>query len=139
GPAPRADSPTALRSMQSDLIFASTRLYFDNVSAESGGGTLRLAGSVNYAEKPLRYDVNVRSDRVRIRYPEGMSWLAGGTLRLTGTPTAAVLSGRVMIERVTLAQGLQVAGMLVSAKEGITGPSTASPYLRNLQFDVEAL
>src|SRR5436853_2674390 len=68
-----------------------------------------------------------------------MSWLAGGTLRLTGTPAAAVLSGRVTIERVTLTQGLQVAGMLVSAKEGITAPATSSSYLRNLQFDVEAL
>jgi translocation and assembly module TamB len=134
-----ADFPAGLSAMQGDLVFDATRLYFENVSAESGGGTLHFTGSVNYAETPLRYDINVRSDRVRIRYPEGMSWLAGGTLRLTGTLTAAVLSGRVMIERVTLTQGLQVAGMLVSAKEGITGPSTTSPYLRNLQFDVEAL
>ena len=134
-----ADFPAGLSAVQGDLVFDATRLYFENVSAESGGGTLHLSGSVNYAESPLRYDINVRSDRVRIRYPEGMSWLAGGTLRLTGTLSAAVLSGRVMIERVTLTQGLQVAGMLVSAKEGITGPSTTSPYLRNLQFDVEAL
>jgi translocation and assembly module TamB len=134
-----ADFPAGLSAVQGDLVFDATRLYFENVSAQSGGGTLHLTGSVNYAETPLRYDFNVRSERVRIRYPEGMSWLAGGTLRLTGTPTSAVLSGRVMIERVTLAQGLQVAGMLVSAKEGITGPSTASSYLRNLQFDVEAV
>ena len=133
-----ADFPAGLSAVQGDLVFDATRLYFENMSAQSGGGTLHLAGSVNYAETPLRYDINVRSDRVRIRYPEGMSWLAGGTLRLTGTPTSAVLSGRVMIERVTLTQGLQVAGMLVSAKEGISGPSTASSYLRNLQFDVEA-
>jgi len=106
---------------------------------ESGGGSLHLTGSVNYAEPPLRYDINVRSDRVRIRYPEGMSWLAGGTLRLTGTTSNAVLSGRVIVERVTLTEGLQVAGMLVSAKEGITGPVTTSSYLRNLQFDVEGL
>src|SRR5262252_4056872 len=139
GSARAADFPAGLSAMQGDLVFDATRLYFENVSAESGGGTLHFAGSVNYAETPLRYDINVRSDRVRIRYPEGMSWLAGGTLRLTGSPSSAALSGRVMIERVTLAQGLQVAGMLVSAKEGITGPSTASPYLRNLQFDVEAL
>ncbi len=134
-----ADFPAGLSAVQGDLVFDATRLYFENVSAESGGGTLHLSGSVSYAESPLRYDINVRSERVRIRYPEGMSWLAGGTLRLTGSPSAAVLSGRVMIERVTLTQGLQVAGMLVSAKEGITGPSTTSPYLRNLQFDVEAL
>jgi translocation and assembly module TamB len=133
------DFPAGLSAMQGDLVFDATRLYFENVSAESGGGTLHLAGSVNYAESPLRYDISLRTDRVRIRYPEGMSWQAGGSLRLTGTPTAAVLSGRVLIERVTLTQGLEVAGILVSAKEGITGPSTSSAFLRNLQFDVEAL
>jgi len=134
-----ADFPTGLSAVQGDLVFDAARLYFENVSAESGGGTLHLTGSVNYAETPLRYDISVRSDRVRIRYPEGMSWLAGGTLRLSGTTSNAVLSGRVIVERVTLTQGLQVAGMLVSAREGITGPSTTSSYLRNLQFDVEAL
>jgi translocation and assembly module TamB len=133
------DFPTGLSAIKGDVVFDATRLYFENMSAESGGGTLRLGGSVNYAESPLRYDVSVRTDRVRIRYPEGMSWLVGGSLRLTGTPAAGLLSGRVTIERVTLTQGVEVAGMLVSAKEGISSPTTSSPYLRNLQFDIEAL
>ena len=134
-----ADFPTGLSAIKGDVVFDATRLYFENMNAESGGGTLHLSGSVNYAESPLRYDVSVRTDRVRIRYPEGMSWLVGGSLRLTGTPAAGLLSGRVTIERVTLTQGLEVAGMLVSAKEGISSPTTSSPYLRNLQFDVEAV
>jgi translocation and assembly module TamB len=134
-----ADFPTGLSSINGDLVFDATRLYFENVSAEAGGGSLHLAGSVSFAESPLRYDVSLRSDRVRIRYPVGMSWLVGGSLRLSGTPSGGVLSGRVMVERVTLTQGIEVAGMLVSAKEGITGPSTSSPFLRNLQFDMEAV
>src|SRR6266403_456838 len=134
-----ADFPTGLSAIKGDVVFDATRLYFENMSAESGGGTLHLSGNVNYAESPLRYDVSVRTDRVRIRYPEGMSWLVGGSLRLTGTPAAGLLSGRVTIERVTLTQGLEVAGMLVSAKEGIGSPTTSSSYLRNLQFDVEAV
>src|SRR5438046_6056230 len=68
-----------------------------------------------------------------------MSWLVGGSLRVTGTPSAGVLPGRVSIDRVTLRQVLEVAGMLVPAKEGISSPATSSPDLRNLQFDVEAL
>ncbi len=134
-----ADFPAGLNAIKGDVVFDATRLYFENMSAESGGGTLHLSGSVNYAESPLRYDVGVRTDRVRIRYPEGMSWMVGGSLRLTGTPAAGLLSGRVTIERVTLTQGLEVASMLVSAKEGISSPTTSSPYLRNLQFDVEAV
>jgi translocation and assembly module TamB len=134
-----ADFPTGLSNINGDLVFDATRLYFENVSAEAGGGSLHLTGSVSFAESPLRYDVSLRSDRVRIRYPVGMSWLVGGSLRMSGTPSGGVLSGRVIVERVTLTQGLEVAGMLVSAKEGITGPSTSSLFLRNLQFDVEAV
>jgi translocation and assembly module TamB len=132
------DFPTGLSAIKGDLVFDASRLFFDNVTAEAGGGTLNFAGSVSYAEQPLRYDVSVRTDRVRIRYPEGMSWLAGGTLRLAGTPDGGVLSGRVTMDRVTLAAGLEVAGVLVSGKEGISGPSTSSTFLRNLQFDIEA-
>jgi translocation and assembly module TamB len=134
-----ADFPTGLSAIQGDLIFDTTRLYFDNLTAQAGGGTLHLTGSVNYTERPVRYDITARSDSTRIRYPEGMSWLTAGSLRLTGTTEGGVLSGRVTVERVTLTQGLEVAGALVSTKEGISGPSTTSTFLRNLQFDVQAV
>jgi translocation and assembly module TamB len=133
-----ADFPTGLSAIKGDLIFDATRLSFDNLTAQAGGGTLRLSGFVNYTERPIRYDITARSDSTRIRYPEGMSWLTAGTLRLTGTTDGGVLSGRVTVERVTLTQGLEVAGSLFSSKE-VSGPSTGSTFLRNLQFDIQAV
>jgi translocation and assembly module TamB len=133
------DFPTGLSAINGDLVFDATRLFFNNVTAQAGGGTLHLTGSVNYNERPLRYDITARSDGTRIRYPEGMSWLASGSLHLTGTPDGGVLSGRVMVQRVSLSQGLEVAGVLVATKEGISGPSATSPFLRNLQFDIAAV
>jgi translocation and assembly module TamB len=133
------DFPTGLSAIKGDFVFDDTRLYFDDLTAQAGGGTLHLTGSLNYNERPLRYDITARSDSTRIRYPEGMSWLTAGSLHLTGTPQGGVLSGRVTVQRVSLSQGLEVAGVLVSAKQGITGPSTTSAFLRNLQFDIEAL
>jgi translocation and assembly module TamB len=134
-----ADFPMGLTAIRGDFIFDATRLYFDNLTAEAGGGTLRLSGSVSYTERPVRYDITARSDSTRIRYPEGMSWLTAGSLHLTGTSESGLLAGRVTVERVILTQGLEVAGALVSTKEGISSPSTSSPFLRNLQFDVEAV
>jgi translocation and assembly module TamB len=134
-----ADFPTGLSNIKGDLVFDATRLYFSNLTAEAGGGTLHLTGGINYTERPVRYDITARSDTTRIRYPEGMSWLAAGSLRLTGTTNSAVLSGRVTVERVVLTQGLEVAGVFVSGKGGISGPSTTSSFLRNLQFDIEAV
>ncbi|HEY1924545.1 MAG TPA: translocation/assembly module TamB domain-containing protein, partial [Candidatus Acidoferrum sp.] len=133
------DFPTGLSAISGDLIFDTTRLHFENLTAQAGGGTLRLSGSVNYTERPVRYDITARSDSTRIRYPEGMSWQTAGTLRLTGTTEGGLLSGRVTVEHVTLAGGLEVAGSLFSTKEGISGPSTSSPFLRNLQFEIQAV
>jgi translocation and assembly module TamB len=133
-----ADFPTGLSSIRGDLVFDTTRLYFSQVTAEVGGGKLQLSGSVNYGESGVRYDLSTETDRVRIRYPEGMSWLVAGSLRLSGTMNGGVVSGKVTVQRVTLTQGLESASVLVSSKEGISGPSTNSSFLRNLQFDVEA-
>jgi translocation and assembly module TamB len=131
-----ADFPTGLSAVKGDFIFDSTRLFFDNVTAEAGGGTLSLSGSVNYGDSPLRYDMAARTDRIRIRYPEGMSWLMAGALRLAGTPEGGLLSGRVTVQRVNLSEGLDTASVLVSSKEG---GSSASSFLRNLQFDIETV
>jgi translocation and assembly module TamB len=133
-----ADFPTGMSAIKGDLIFDTTRLFFSDVTAEVGGGKLQLSGSVNYGENGIRYDLNTSTDRVRIRYPEGMSWLLAGNLRLAGTTDSGVVSGRVTVQRVMLTQGLESAGMLVSSKEGISGPTTDSSFLRNLQFDIEA-
>jgi translocation and assembly module TamB len=134
-----ADFPTGMSDINGDLVFDATRLFFENVTAASGGGMLHLTGGVNYAETPLRYDITLRTDEARIRYPEGMSWQMGGSLRLAGTLTSGVLSGRVVVGRLTMAEGLEVATVLAGSKGNISGPTTSSPFLRNLQFDITAV
>ena len=105
-----SDFPTGLSNLSGDLVFDANRLFFENVSGEAGGGKILLTGSVNYSDKPLRYDISAKTDRLRIRYPEGMSWLMGGSLRLTGTMDGGLLTGKVMIQRVTLEPGTGVRG-----------------------------
>lgn len=129
------DFPTGLSNLSGDLVFDANRLFFDNLTGEAGGGLLSLSGSVNYSDKPLRYDISAKTDRLRIRYPEGISWLLGGSLRLTGTLDGGLVTGKVQVKRVTLTQGLESAGVLSSSSS--SGGSSSS-FLRNLQFDVEA-
>jgi len=130
-----ADFPTGLSNVKGDLVFDANRLFFDNVTGEAGGGQITLAGTANYSEKPFRYDVTAKTDRIRIRYPEGMSWLIGGSLRLSGTPDGGLLSGKLQIQRVTLSEGIEAVGSLTSSS---ANGSTTSNFLRNLQLDVEA-
>jgi translocation and assembly module TamB len=127
--------PTGLSNLSGDLVFDANRLFFQNLTGQAGGGLISLSGTVNYSDRPLRYDISAKTDRLRIRYPEGVSWLLGGSLRLTGTMQGGLLSGKVSIQRVTLTEGLQSASILSSST---TPGGTTSGFLRNLQFDVEA-
>jgi translocation and assembly module TamB len=132
------DFPAGLSHITGDLVFDASRLVFDNLTAESGGGQLVVNGALTYGNGAARYDLTARSTRVRIRYPVGMSWLAGGTLRLTGDSRAATLSGRVTVERLLMAEGFDLGSLVASSVEPVSAPSTTSPFLRNLQFDIQA-
>ena len=131
-----SDFPVGLSHVKGEFVFDRSRLLFDRITAEAGGGQLALNGSVSYGEGPLRYEVNATTASARIRYPAGMSWLVGGTLQLAGTSNAALLSGRVDVKRLLFAQGVDVASFFATASETSVGPSSSSPFLRNLAFDV---
>jgi translocation and assembly module TamB len=131
------DFPAGLSHVKGDFVFDSTRLFFDNVNAEAGGGVLRLGGSLTYGEGPLRYEVTANANRIRIRYPEGMSWQTSGTLRLSGTRQAGVLSGHIVVDRLLLGSGVDLSTLIVTSREPVHGPSTSSEFLRNLQFDIQ--
>lgn len=132
-----ADFPIGLSNVNGDFVFDRSRLLFDKVTADSGGGHLTLNGSVTYGEGPVRYEVTAATSTVRIRYPVGMSWLAGGTLQLSGTSEAALVSGHVQVERLLFAEGVDVASFFAAASDTSPGPASSSPFLQNLTFDVE--
>ena len=132
-----ADFPAGLSNVNGDFVFDRSRLLFDKVTAQSGGGQLTLSGSLTYGEGPLRYEVTATTSTVRIRYPAGMSWLAGGTLQLSGNSDAALLTGRVQVERLLFAEGVDVASFFASASDTTPSVNSSSPFLQNLSFDVE--
>lgn len=134
------DFPAGLSKLRGEFVFDTSRLVFENVTAEAGGGKVVLGGALTYGDggAAARYDLTLQATRVRVRYPEGMSWLAGGTMRLAGTMDSGVLSGRVLVERLLLAEGFDLVSMMAASREGVRGPATTSAYVRNLQFDVEA-
>jgi translocation and assembly module TamB len=133
------DFPTGLSQVAGDFVFNANRLVFDNVAAQAGGGALQLSGSVSYGGGPFHYDLTAHSDQIRIRYPIGMSWLTGGTLQLSGSSQAATLSGQVTVDRLLMSESFDPVSLLGSSSDAISGPSTNSTFLRNLQFDVQAV
>ncbi|HKW87715.1 MAG TPA: translocation/assembly module TamB domain-containing protein [Candidatus Acidoferrales bacterium] len=138
GSAHYGDFPAGLSNMNGDVMFDRNRLIFDNLTAQAGGGDLRISGALDYGEGPMHYEVNAVATRVRIRYPEGLSWLLGGQVRFSGTTSGALLSGNVTVQRLIFSQNADLASLVIASQTTLSGPATTSAYLRNLQFDVEA-
>ncbi len=130
------DFPAGLSHVKGEFVFDKTRLYFDNVTAEAGGGLLKMDGSLNYGDGPLRYEINTHANRIRLRYPEGMSWLIGGTLRFTGSIQAGSISGHLIMDRLLLGEGVDLSTLIVSSRDSAHGPTRTSQFLSNLQFDI---
>jgi len=99
---------------------------------------VQLTGSAEYGEGPLHYDVAASGHAIRVRYPEGMSWLLDGNLRLQGGTMDGSLTGRMTVQRLLLSEGLDLSG-ISSARSQPGAPGGASEYLRNLQIDVEGV
>jgi translocation and assembly module TamB len=131
------DFPAGLSHVNGNFIFDATRVVLDRVTAQTGGGAAQITGIVTYGDGPLRFDLSATSDQVRVRYPVGMSWLAGGSLRLVGDANSAVLSGHVIVNRLLMSEGFDLASLVSSSSEPIGAPTTGSPFLRNLQFDLQ--
>jgi translocation and assembly module TamB len=132
------DFPAGLSKLSGYFLFDRNRLLFENVTAEAGGGQLVLSGTTTFGDGPLRYDFTIQARRVRVRYPEGFSWLAGGRLRLSGSTQAGLLAGRVQVERLAMAEGFDLTSLITTSRQGVTAPTITSDYLRSLQFDIEA-
>ncbi|MGH9774074.1 MAG: translocation/assembly module TamB domain-containing protein [Candidatus Acidiferrales bacterium] len=130
------DFPTGLSHVSGEFVFDRDRLLFENVSAEAGGGPVKLFGTFTYGQGPLRYEIRVVAPQLRIRYPEGMSWLGGGTLVWAGTKNAGSVTGRIRVERLLFAPNVDLATLIVASKGSAGGSATTSRYLQNLQFDV---
>jgi translocation and assembly module TamB len=137
GTANYADFPVGLSHVNGDLVFDTSRLLFDHVTADSGGGKLTLSGNVTYGEGDLRYEINANTSAVRIRYPAGMSWQVGGALQLAGSSNAALLTGRVEVKRLLFAEGADIGSLFAAGSDASLSPATTSRFLRNLSFDVE--
>jgi len=131
--------PLGLSHVTGRLVFDKSRLLFDQITAEAGGGQLSLSGSVDYGEGPVRYRVAATTASVRVRYPAGMSWLVGGTIELSGTSDGALISGHVQVQRVLFGQGVDVASFFASGTETTASAPSTSPFLQNLAFDVQGL
>ena len=130
------DFPNGLSQINGQIIFDGDRARVEEVTAATGGGTVRLTGNVDFAEGPVRYRVNAGADRVRVRYGDSVSTILNGNLTLAGVGLRALLSGEVVIHRASISPEVDLGSVLAALGEPTVTPPS-SPVLSNLQLNIQ--
>ena len=133
------DLPNGLEQVNGAILFNRTRATFEKFTSKTGGGELRLSGFIGFGGEEWVYRLHGQAQRVRIRYPEGVSMIIDAELDLTGSATRSLLSGDVEVRRAAFNPGSDIGGLLSrTAARGAPAVIT-NPFLRGMQFDLRIL
>ncbi len=115
--------PNGISKANGVIVLNGSGATIRNLSAESGGGKLTLAGFAVLTGPTIRYSLNAKMDRVRTRF-EGISVVNSGALTLGGTSDRSVISGTVTVERVVYNPQSDIGSMLTQLTHG-AGPNVS--------------
>jgi translocation and assembly module TamB len=124
--------PNGLSNMNGTLIFNEDRLEVQSLTAKTGGGDLKLGGSLRF-RGGLYADLTATGDAVRVRM-YGLSATANANLRLQGTRQSSLLSGNILITRFGVGQDVDLAAFATSG--GVNLPPDPNAPSNRIRLDV---
>jgi translocation and assembly module TamB len=129
-----ADIPNGISNLNGTAVFTEDRLQVENITAESGGGKIKMGGFVQF-RNGLFADLNMTADAVRIRY-YGVSATMNASARLQGSGDGATLSGNVLITRFGLAETFDFASVAGGSGD-VTAPPDPDSLLNKIRLSVQ--
>jgi translocation and assembly module TamB len=124
--------PNGLSNMNGTLIFNQDRLQVQSLTAMTGGGQLKIGGSIRY-RNGVYADLTATGDVVRVRY-NGLSATANANLKLQGSSDNALLSGTVLLTRFGIGADVDFAAF--SGAGGVAAPPDPSAAANKIHLDV---
>lgn len=131
-----AGVPSGIENADGLLYFDRNRATIEHLTAQAGGGQLRLSGFVGIGGPELVYRLQAEAEKVRVRYPEGVSTTATASLSLVGTSTRSLLAGSATIERAAFNPRTDIGSLLAESVRPVTTPVPSNPVLAGMQFDI---
>jgi translocation and assembly module TamB len=124
--------PNGLSNMNGTLVFNEDRLDVKDLTATTGGGQLKIGGSLSY-QKGIFADLTASGDNVRVRYA-GLSATATTSLRLQGGPQAVRLSGNMLVTRFGVGPDVDFAAF--AGAGGVSAPPDPNSATNKISLDV---
>jgi translocation and assembly module TamB len=125
--------PNGLSDMNGTLNFTDDSLQLQNVTGKTGGGELKLGGSLRF-RNGFYADLTAKGEAVRVRM-YGLSATANANLKLQGTSSSALLSGNILITRFGVGPDVDFAAFAGNGSMISTPPDPDAPS-NKIRLDV---
>lgn len=130
-----APIPNGISNANGIVIFNGNSASIRNMTGESGGGKITMAGFVAYRDE-FRFGLRADASGVRVRPAAGASVVADANVRLTGTAENSTLSGTATIQRLAYAPQTDIAAVLSTATPPFQSAAPPSPIADNMKLDI---
>jgi translocation and assembly module TamB len=131
-----AGFPVALTAANGRILFDENRANIENLSATTGGGTIRLDGFAAFSGPLVSFRFVAVAKAVRVRYPEGISSISDANLNWTGTTERSVVAGDVIVQKVTYNPQSDLSSVLAIGNGPASVQAAPTGILAGVQFDV---
>ena len=128
-------APVRLNDLNGRITFQDNQGKIEELTAASGGGTVRIGGAMAFRNSALEYRLQAWAEDMRVNYPASIDSVIDGEFTLAGSGLRSILDGNVVISRVSTAENLSFADLFASLRqaEGESGPS---PMLQGMQVNL---
>lgn len=133
------DLPHGLEAINGRVVFDTTGLRLDGLTARMGGGDIRFGGRVGFSGLvPDELNVTATGTDMRLRYPEGFTSVIDADLALRGRVASPLLTGTVRVDRAVWSRRFEGGAEFLSLG-GDTGAPAAAAAVIPLQYDVRVI
>lgn len=126
--------PVGIEGLNAQVNFSGNRADIANFSGTAGGGSVSMSGFVTYGRE-TNFNLALNAKSVRIRYPEGLRSVLSGQIYASGKPSSSMLTGRVLVDRLSFTQAFDLANFAGYFSETSTG-EPPSLFERRMKMNI---
>ncbi len=127
-----AGAPVGLSNANGVLTLSNKRLDITQFQGEMGGGTVTARGGVTY-DHGIKFDIVAAANGAQAVY-QGIRLGMDAKLSLTGTPQAGLLTGQVMVNRLSATPDFSLSSL--RSESGVTVVSSGTGMAQNIKLNV---
>jgi translocation and assembly module TamB len=131
------DLPNGLSNGNGVIQFNGTEALIQNLTGETGGGKVTVAGYASYGGPEMQFRVQATAGRVHVEASDSVTITADARVNLAGSASRSLLSGSVTIQDVALHSHSDVGSILASAATPPSSDSPSTGLMAGMRFDVK--